>query len=145
MSDEQPLPPFPIWAFFNWVIALLLVCFLFVPSRPQDWWKGALAIIAFDFSLLAILLVARNSSRVYHDRLRASAAAKEKQKPAADSGRLELGSGAQAVKELTEWYEEQRAILVASVKNPEALDAALLLLEQRYDELVKERLREMRP
>jgi hypothetical protein len=144
MSDEKPTPPFPIWAFINWVIALVIVCFLFVPSHPQDWWKGAIAIIGFDFALLAVLLVARDSYRVFQDRLRA-AAAKRKQEEDITGDPPEWQRGASALQELTEWCEKQRAILVASVKNPEALDAALLLLEQRYDELLKERLREMRP
>jgi hypothetical protein len=70
---------------------------------------------------------------------------KTEQKEREDRERQDRIRGGLAIKHLTDWYEAQKEIFVANIKDAEVLHDALIKLGTRYDTLFQNILDEMQP
>ncbi len=122
-------------------------------AKRLGWAGGPLLFLLLDLVLLLLLLAERRGFRTYAEALQekrakdaeAARTGDEEKRKAEEREKRERRRGGLVIKELTEWLEEQKAAVAASVKDAEARDEMILALEQRYDELVKQKLKEMQP
>lgn len=102
---------------------------------PEDAWQAAQEMIA---EMLPLIAEAREKQRTEQQK-RDEEAAKEERRQREPEERRE------AVHRLTEWYEEEKAAIEQRLPEGPERDVILHELHDRYDQLMKEALRELTP
>ncbi|MBW3597608.1 MAG: hypothetical protein KY475_10070 [Planctomycetes bacterium] len=105
---------------------------------PEDAWRAAQDLMA---EMLPLIRQAREQERAEHEeqRQREEAQAEEERR------RREPEERRQSIHRLTEWYEEEKASIEDRLAPGPERDVILHELYDRYDQLMKEALRELTP
>jgi hypothetical protein len=143
---------------FNVVIVLLLISLVssllvFVATEVwgMGWFSTSLLMLAIDLAVLLRVLAAKDAYRTYAESLtrpQREALAEERRRKEQEREQREQRErrrGTAEVKDLTGWLEETTETLKEQIKDPAVLQDALLELEKRHDEILKQKIKEMQP